>query len=128
MLSLLSATVTFVVLTGFTPIAPVHRVVVTLLLVDLAASLLLLGVIGREIWQILSARRRGRAGARLHVRIILLFSLIAAAPTVLLAFVASITLDRGLAPWFSSRIQAVIENSLTVSQIYFTEHATMIRN
>jgi two-component system nitrogen regulation sensor histidine kinase NtrY len=127
-LSLLSATVTFVVLTGFTPIAPVHRVVVTLLLVDLCASLLLLAVIGREIWQILAARRRGRAGARLHVRIILLFSLIAAAPTVLLAFVASITLDRGLAPWFSSRIQAVIENSLTVSQLYFQEHASQIRN
>src|ERR1044072_735320 len=73
-------------------------------------------------------RRRGRAGLRLHVRIILLFSLIAAAPTVLLAFVASITLDRGLAPWLSSRIQAVIETSLTVSQIYFTDDATMIRN
>ena len=54
--------------------------------------------------------------------------LIAAAPAVLVAVVASITLDRGLAPWFSTRIQAVIENSLTVSQIYFTEHASLIRS
>ena len=127
-LALVSATVTFVVLAGLTPIAPTHRVVVTLLLIDLFAALLLVGVIGREIWQIFSARRRGRAGARLHVRIIGLFSVVAAVPAVLIAIVASITLDRGLAPWFSTRIQAVIEHSLTVSQIYFTEHASQIRN
>jgi two-component system, NtrC family, nitrogen regulation sensor histidine kinase NtrY len=127
-LALLSATVTFLVLTGLTPIAPTHRVVVTLLLIDLLASLLLCGVIGREIWKIFSARRRGRAGARLHVRIIGLFSVIAAAPAVLIAILASVTLDRGLAPWFSSRIQAVIENSLTVSQIYFNEHGQLIRS
>jgi two-component system nitrogen regulation sensor histidine kinase NtrY len=127
-LAMLSATVTFLVLVGLTPIVPTHRVVVTLLLTDLFASLLLIGVIGREVWQTFSARRRGRAGARLHVRIIGLFSIIAAVPTVLIAIVASITLDRGLAPWFSSRIQAVIENSLTVSQIYFQEHASQIRN
>jgi two-component system nitrogen regulation sensor histidine kinase NtrY len=127
-LAMLSATVTFLVLVGLTPIVPTHRVVVTLLLIDLFASLLLIGVIGREIWQIFSARRSGRAGARLHVRIIGLFSVIAAVPTVLIAIVASVTLDRGLAPWFSSRIQAVIENSLTVSQLYFQEHASQIRN
>ena len=79
-LAMLSATVTFLVLAGFTPVVPTHRVVVTLLLVDLLASLLLVGVIGREIWRIFSARRRGRAGARLHVRIIGLFSVVAAVP------------------------------------------------
>src|ERR1700738_3043203 len=65
--ALLSATVTFAVLAGLTPIAPTHQVVVSLLAVDALASLLLIGVIGREIWNIMQARRRGRAGARLHV-------------------------------------------------------------
>src|SRR5437868_2214416 len=127
-LALLSATVTFLVLTGLTPIAPTHQVVVTLLLIDLLASLLLVGIIGREIWKIFSARRHGRAGARLHVRIIGLFSVIAAVPAILVAIVASITLDRGLAPWFTSRIQTVIQNSLTVSQIYFNQQSSLIRS
>ena len=48
-LALLSATVTFLVLTGLTPIAPTYKVVVTLLLIDLLVSLLLCGVIGREL-------------------------------------------------------------------------------
>src|SRR3954468_23230346 len=127
-LALLSAAVTFAVLAGLTPIIPTHRVVVTVLLVDALASLLLIGVIGREMWSIFSARRHGRAGARLHVRIIGLFSVVAAVPAVLVAIVASITLDRGLAPWFTSRIQTVIENSLTVSQIYFNQQSSLIRS
>jgi two-component system, NtrC family, nitrogen regulation sensor histidine kinase NtrY len=126
--ALLSATVTFAVLAGLTPVAPTHQVVVSVLAVDALASLLLIGVIGREIWNIMQARRRGRAGARLHVRIIGLFSVVAAVPAVLVAIVASITLDRGLAPWFSTRIQSVIENSLTVAQVYFNEHGQMLRS
>ncbi len=127
-LALLSATVTFLVLAGLTPIAPTHRVVVSVLLVDLCAALLLVAVIGREVWNILKARRRGRAGARLHVRIIGLFSVVAAVPAVLVAIVATVALDRGLAPWFSSRIESVIQNSLTVAQVYFTERAAIIRS
>jgi two-component system nitrogen regulation sensor histidine kinase NtrY len=123
-----SAAVTFAVLAGLTPVAPTHQVVVTVLAVDAVAALLLIAVIGREIWNIVQARRRGRAGARLHVRIITLFSVIAAVPAVLVAIVASITLDRGLAPWFSTRIQGVIQNSLTVAQVYLNEHSQLIRN
>jgi two-component system nitrogen regulation sensor histidine kinase NtrY len=127
-LALLSAAVTFAVLAGLTPVVPTHQVVVTVLTFDAFAALLLIAVIGREIWNIMQARRRGRAGARLHVRIIGLFSVIAAVPAVLVAIVATITLDRGLAPWFSTRIQSVIQNSLTVAQIYLNEQGGLIRS
>ena len=73
-IALLSATVTFAVLAGLTPIAPTHQVVVTVLAVDALASLLLIAVIGREVWAIMQARRRGRAGAaaaRAHHRSVL---------------------------------------------------------
>ncbi len=54
----------------------------------------------------MQARRRGRAGARLHVRIVGLFSVIAAAPAILVAVVASVTLDRGLDRLFSTRTRS----------------------
>ena len=79
-LALLSAIATFLVLAGLTPIAPVHEVVVTLLLGNAVTGLLLLGIIGREVWVVVQARRRGRAGSRLHVRIVGLFAVIAAVP------------------------------------------------
>src|SRR6202163_2343250 len=125
--ALLSATATFLVLSGLTPIAPVHEVVVKLLLGDAATELLLLAIIGREVWKVVQARRRGRAGSRLHVQIVGLFAVIAAVPTVLVAVVASTTLDRGLDRFFSTRTRAMIEQSLIVADAYVSEHAQAIR-
>src|SRR3984957_14381626 len=126
--ALLSAAATFVVMAGLTPIAPVHEVVVKLLLADLAAGLFLLAIIGREVWMVVRARRRGYAASRLHVQIVGLFAVIAAVPTVLVAFVASTTLDRGLDRFFSTRTRAMIEQSLIVADAYVNEHAEAIRN
>jgi two-component system, NtrC family, nitrogen regulation sensor histidine kinase NtrY len=125
--ALLSATATFLVLAGLTPIAPVHEVVVELLLGNAITGLLLLGIIGREVWKVVQARRRGRAGSRLHVQIVGLFAVIAAVPTVLVSVVASTTLDRGLDRFFSTRTRAMIEQSLIVANAYVSEHAEAIR-
>ncbi|MBQ8101634.1 MAG: PAS domain-containing sensor histidine kinase [Afipia sp.] len=126
-ISLLSAFLTFVVLTGLTPIAPVHSVVITFLLINGATILLLLAIIAREVWQVIQARRRGRAAARLHVQIVSLFSVIAVLPAVLVSIVANVTIDRGLDRLFSVRTRAVIENSLIVANAYVYEHAQLIR-
>lgn len=142
-LALLSALVTFLVLTGLlapgstlgtfleaiglAPILPTHEVVVSVLFANAMAVALLISIIGWELWQIVQARRHGRAASRLHVRIVGLFSVIAALPAILVAVVASITLDRGLDRWFSARTRAVIENSLGVAEAYVREHAELIR-
>src|SRR5947209_9537727 len=126
-LALLSALVTFVVLAGLTPIAPTHEVVVTLLLANGATGFLLGRVIGREVWGMVQARRRGRAAARLHVRIVALFSIIAAVPAIAVAVVASVTLDRGLDRLFSQQTRALIENSLIVADAYVREHVQFVR-
>ena len=127
-LALLSAFVTFVVLADLTPISPTHYVVVTLLLANAVTVLLLLGIIVREVWQVVQARRSGRAAARLHVRIVGLFSIIAAAPAIMVAIVASVTLDRGLDRLFSTRTRAAIENSLIVAEAYLRDHAQIARS
>jgi two-component system nitrogen regulation sensor histidine kinase NtrY len=126
-LALFSALVTFVVLAGLTPIAPTHEVVVTLLLANAVTVFLLVLVIGREVWGIVQARRRGRAAARLHVRIVALFSIIAAVPAVAVAVVASVTLDRGLDRLFSQQTRSLIENSLIVADAYVREHVQFVR-
>jgi two-component system nitrogen regulation sensor histidine kinase NtrY len=125
--ALLSATATFLVLSGLTPIAPVHEVVVKLLLGNAVTGFLLLAIIGREVWVVVQARRRGRAGSRLHVQIVGLFAVIAAVPTILVAVVASTTLDRGLDRFFSTRTRAMIEQALVVDNAYVSEHAEAIR-
>ena len=125
--ALLSAFLTFVVLTGLTPIEPKREVVYSFLLINAATILLLVGIIVREVWQVVQARRRGRAAARLHVQIVSLFSVIAVLPAVLVAIVANITIDRGLDRLFSGPTREVIQNSLIVANAYLHEHAQAIR-
>ena len=126
-IALLSALVTFVVLADLTPIAPTHEVVVTLLAGNAVTVLLLTLFIVRELWSMFQARRRGRAAARLHVRIVALFSVIAALPAVLVAVVASVTLDRGLDRLFSRQTYSLIENATIVADAYVRELDQLVR-
>jgi two-component system nitrogen regulation sensor histidine kinase NtrY len=125
-LALLSALATFLVLAGLTPIPASHEVVIGLLGVNAAAVLLLLGIILREIWPVVQGRRRGRAGARLHVSIVSLFSVIAATPAILVALVGSITLDHGVNLVLSAR--NVVSDTRTVANIYGLEHLQLLRS
>jgi two-component system nitrogen regulation sensor histidine kinase NtrY len=125
-IALLSAFLTFVVLSGLTPIEPTRHVVYSFLLINAATILLLVGIIIREVWLVIQARRRGRAAARLHVQIVSLFSVIAVLPAVVVAIVANITLDRGLDRLFSGPTRAAIENSLNIAHAYVNEHAYLI--
>ncbi len=125
--ALLSALLTFVVLTGLTRIEPTRDVVISFMLINAAIILLLVGIILREVWQVVQARRRGRAAARLHVQIVGLFSVIAVLPAVLVAIVANVTIDRGFDRLFSGPTREVIQNSLTVARAYLYEHAELIR-
>src|SRR6185437_11041010 len=126
-LALLSTFLTFVVLTGLTRIQPTPEVVLSFLLINTATILLLVGIIVREVWQVVQARRRGRAAARLHVQIVSLFSIIAVLPAVLVSLVANVTIDRGLDRLFSGPTREVIQNSLIIARAYTYEHAQLIR-
>ncbi len=124
--ALLSALCTFVVLADLTPISPTHEVVVALLSVNALTVLILLAVIARDVWLVLEARRRGLAAARLHVRIVGLFCIIAATPAVLVAVIANVVLDRGIDQQISSRTKAVIGNSVLVADTYLNEQADSV--
>jgi two-component system nitrogen regulation sensor histidine kinase NtrY len=126
-LALLSTLLTFVVLTGLTQIEPTRAVVISFLLINGATILLLVGIIVREVWQVMQARRRGRAAARLHIQIVSLFSVIAVLPAVLVAIAANVTIERGLDRLFSGPMRGVIQNSLIIAHAYTYEHAQLIR-
>ena len=108
---------------GLTPIAPTPKVVLIAMLVNGGLVGFLVLVVGWETWSLVQARRRGRAAARLHIRIVALFSLVAATPAILVAVVASVTLDRGLDNWFSTRTQAIIDTSQSIAQAYVDQQA-----
>jgi two-component system, NtrC family, nitrogen regulation sensor histidine kinase NtrY len=125
--ALLCAILTLFVLLGLTPIAPTTQVVIASAVLNAFFVLGLFYLIGREVGRLVKARNRGRAAARLHVRIVVLFSIVAITPAVLVAIFASITLNVGLDRWFSLRTQSIVQSSLDVAQAYMLENASYLQ-
>jgi len=125
--ALVSIAVTFAILMGLTPIEPTQEVVWIAMLVNGVLATILVLEILLEIYKLWTARRRGRAAARLHVRIVALFSVIAAVPAILMAVLATFTLDKGLDRWFEDRTRRIIDNALIVAQAYLQEHVQVLR-
>ena len=121
--ALIGAAVSFAILVGATPITPDNTTTLTLIAVNAGFVLLLIALIGREIHRISIARRHGKAASRLHVRIVTMFSLVAAIPAIMVAVVASITLDIGLDRWFEIRTKTIISSSLSIADAYVQENA-----
>jgi two-component system, NtrC family, nitrogen regulation sensor histidine kinase NtrY len=124
--ALVSASLTFVVLTELTPIRATDLVIKTLLAINSVSILLLVGLIVGEILKVVQARRRGRAAARLHIQTVALFAVIAVLPAVLVSVVANLTVDRELNRMFSVTTRSVIENSVRVAKAYLQAHSQLI--
>ncbi len=120
------AVASFLILSGQTPIEPTPLVVRSAGVANGLIVLILIGIVAYEASGLWVARRRGRAAARLHIRIVLLFSFIAALPAILMMVIASITLSQGLDRWFAGRTEAIIDTSRAVAQAYVQEHSRML--
>jgi two-component system, NtrC family, nitrogen regulation sensor histidine kinase NtrY len=125
--SILCGLATYVILTGLTPIKPTQPLVLTLLIANLILVAAMAGLIGWQMLRLFMARRRGIAGASLHIRMVGLFGLIAVLPAIIVAVFASVTLNRGLDAWFSERTRAIVDTSVTVAEAYITEHGQVTR-
>jgi len=125
--ALLCAIATLLVLLGLTPIAPTSSVVFTSVVINGLFVLGLIALIAREVARLVKARSRGRAAARLHIRIVVLFSIVAITPAILVAIVASLTLNVGLDRWFALRTQQIISSSQNVAQAYLMENASYLQ-
>ncbi|MCO5147353.1 MAG: PAS domain-containing sensor histidine kinase [Aquamicrobium sp.] len=126
--ALITAGLSFAVLMGVTPIDPDYTTTLTLIGLNLAFILLLIALITREIHRIVMARRTGKAAARLHIRIVALFSLVAAIPALMVAIIASVTLDIGLDRWFEIRTKVIINSSLSIAEAYVNENARNLQD
>jgi two-component system nitrogen regulation sensor histidine kinase NtrY len=122
--AILAVAASFPILVGATPIVPDSATTLTVIIsINAAFVLFLFALIVREVRRILVARRHGKAAARLHVRIVAMFSVVAAIPAIMVAVIASITLDVGLDRWFEIRTKTIVNYSLSIAEAYVQENA-----
>jgi two-component system nitrogen regulation sensor histidine kinase NtrY len=127
LLGIISGLSTFAILTGLTPIVPTKEVTITLLLLNTGLVIVMTAMIGGQVLFLLKERRKGTAGAGLHIRLISLFSLIAVVPAIIVAVFAFVTLSRGLDTWFSERTQAIVNSAVNVAEEYIRNTAEATR-
>jgi two-component system nitrogen regulation sensor histidine kinase NtrY len=86
-----------------------------LLIATLLPAIALMVLYSRRL-AVRRAERGGLGSGRLHVRLVALFSAIAAVPTVLVAIFASLLFQSGLEFWFSNRARNMLENTVQVAR------------
>lgn len=118
----------YVILTGLSPIEPSQTVLFVLLTINLIFVTTMIAMVAYQLYILLRNRRLGVAGAQLHSRLVSLFGVIAIVPAVLVAIFAFVTLDQGLDRWFSERTKSIINNTALVANAYLDENRDSLRN
>jgi two-component system, NtrC family, nitrogen regulation sensor histidine kinase NtrY len=101
-------------------------IVALLLVVNLVPVIGLMVLFARRIAQRHAARSGAGSGAQLHVRLVAIFSMIAAVPALLLVVFASLLFQYGVQFWFSDSVRTVLTNSDRVAQAYVQENRKRI--
>ena len=122
LLAAASGCITYAILSGLTPWTPSRAGLIALLLINLTLGLSLGALIAWRLVRLWAERRSGRAGARLHVRLVAWFGTIAVVPAILVAIFAAVTLNLGLEAWFSGRVKDALGSAVNVAQHYVKEH------
>ncbi len=122
-----SGIATYAALTETPPLGNDPDTVIWLLNIDLIILLLLVALIARRIVSLWSGKKRGLAGSHLHVRLVYIFSILAAAPAIIMTIFSAFFFHFGVQTWFSTRVQTAIEESQAVAEAYLEEHRQVIR-
>ena len=126
----IGAIVAFVVMTGITWFVVTSQagkgqmlptdLTAPLLVGTLVPAMAILVLLGRRIALQRGAEAVGRSG-QLHVRLVFLFSLIAAVPTLLVVIFASFLFQSGVEFWFSDKSRGLLENANQLARGYYEQ-------
>ena len=118
---------TFVALSGGLDLSWRPNLIYAMVLSNLFVLLLLGAVLAGRITRVWVERRRGSAGSRLHVRLVMLFSVVAVTPTIVVAIFATAFFNLGIEAWFNDRVRTALNEGLEASRGYLEEHRNNIR-
>jgi len=96
--------------------------VAVIMVVNLVPAMALIVLIGSRVARARAMRSMAGGSGRLHVRLVALFSLIAAAPTMLVVIFASLLFQFGVDFWFSDRSRGMFENAAGLAEGYYQEN------
>lgn len=88
-----------------------------ILLINLGGLLVLVGLIGINLFKLVRQYRAGVAGSRLTVRLVVVFVVLSVIPVSVVYYFSLQFLQRGVDSWFDVRIEQSLEDALQLSQV-----------
>ncbi|GAA3888206.1 PAS domain-containing sensor histidine kinase [Sphingomonas limnosediminicola] len=98
-----------------------------LMVANLLPAIALMVLYSRKV-ALRRAEEGGLGSGRLHTRLVALFSVIAAVPTVLVAIFASLLFQSGLEFWFSDRARGMLENTVQIARSSYEAEVERVAN
>jgi two-component system nitrogen regulation sensor histidine kinase NtrY len=96
-------------------------VVALILVANLVSGVALMMLLGRRVAMRRAARSAIGGGGRLHVRLVGLFSIVAAVPMLLVAIFASLLFQYGVQFWYSDRARGMLENATVLARTSYDQ-------
>jgi two-component system nitrogen regulation sensor histidine kinase NtrY len=98
-------------------VSTASRLILSLLSFNMVLILALAAAVGWQVFRLIVDQRRD-AGARLHLRFVILFAGAAVAPAVVVALVFGVLVTQGIDRWFGDTVSTVVENIAGVAKSY----------
>ena len=108
-------------------IGPDPSLIIKLVLCDLIILLILVVLITRKIFKNLIYKNKDEVGGRLRNRIIFMFSLVAAVPTIVIAIFSAYFFNFGLQSWFNQRVSNILTYSVSLSDAYSSDFTSQLK-
>ena len=100
----------------------------SLLLANLLPALALMVLLGRRVAKRRASKSESGSNGELHVRLVGMFSLLAAIPTLLMVIFASLLFQYGIEFWFSDRSRSMLENANELARGYYAQSQEDVGN
>jgi two-component system nitrogen regulation sensor histidine kinase NtrY len=126
--TVMAIAVTYLALSASSPVALDRTTLQWLQYANLGLIALIGGVLSLRVFQLLRENRQTRGGARLRLRIIALFSLAAAIPTLVVAGFLAFGINRSVESWFSAPVLKVVEAGRAAGDATIQEYGTAARD
>ena len=91
-------------------------------------AVFLMTIVGLRLWRIYRDRRIGRAGSRMHTRLVALLSIVAIAPAVITFTFSTIVLQRITQDLLIDRINRSVTNAVNLANGYFGSNSIQMGN
>ncbi len=125
--ALLSGIATYWAITQSTTLTDKTHTVLPFIYLDLTLLLLLAVIIAKRLVELWLERRRGLMGAKLHVHIVALFSLVAVTPAICVVVFSALFFNVGEKTWFGQPVRDALDEGRVVAEAYLKEHKKTIK-